>query len=215
MQVISPSFPQVPEFLKDCLNYTNVSSYTNRLRYPYFYSGRMLDYYPIRVCLFTKQSYRCCKCRRYLIKPSAQPRSVSFDKRSLALNVLPKITFSSNWADSTETIVFFANKCNGIVRIRVSDPLGIYFNPISTVMNSYDVLAEHDVVSNKMEWIDDNDRKLVAYRKKHKFGIFSQIPSYESITTVSFKVLLEFDPECNFEFKSFEYFAKIILRNDK
>jgi hypothetical protein len=73
---------------------TKMTPLSHRLAHPAAQAEVMDQLYPKRKLLWTKMAHRCRKCKKYLVKPEAHPRSYKFEKRALALHVLPSVTLS-------------------------------------------------------------------------------------------------------------------------
>ena len=118
-------------FTQKSIEYASLAALDHKLKTSDQYLFLLNEFYPKRLKLFTKLSFRCPFCRKFVIKPSAVPKSSAFDKRSIALNFIPRIFLCSDG-------LILRNPTVGEVDVLIS--LGQ--RSISTFLSAFDVLKE-------------------------------------------------------------------------
>ena len=136
VNVVNSNILPVPSYLENSglIDYSSLASLSHRMLMPSCLSPMLINYYPSRLALSTKISYRCSTCKRYLIKPSPIPRSIAFDKNSLAINFLPRMSIQFKRG----LILGLTNPCSGKVDFVVT----VENRSIFSFVSPFDVLQE-------------------------------------------------------------------------
>lgn len=73
------------------IDFTKLSSISQRLSQPEHQTAEVMDYMPRRAMMFVKRSLRCKQCQHNLIKPEYHPSSIKFKMQLVAIHYVPEI----------------------------------------------------------------------------------------------------------------------------
>jgi len=184
--------PPHPSLIDDKFDVFLISTLEQRFSNPMTQPQTVDKLLPRRKHLATKNAYRCRSCMKYVVKPKVGAAHVSYDMRSVAVSVVPRITFSEipigtlKAGQTIKLVLFFANPVPTDVTVQLGEaklqpnefdglvPQSTKFTFPTTpfVVSAFDEVEHEDFVQDDSKLNADDDPKIVAYRNLSKVGVF-------------------------------------------
>jgi len=168
---------------------------------------------------------------KYVVKPKVGAAHVSYDMRSVAVSVVPRITFSEipigtlKAGQTIKLVLFFANPVPTDVTVQLGEaklqpnefdglvPQSTKFTFPTTpfVVSAFDEVEHEDFVQDDSKLNADDDPKIVAYRNLSKVGVFCTLTPVSPSIDVRFALQVNLQAKQKINFEQFSFMAEFNL----